>query len=198
MSNFNMPKWVKILMLKGEKGDRPTITTTPIDNGTEITFSYSDGTSASVDVHNATSGDYSGLTNKPSINGEIVSGDKAGSAFGLISVSDLIILEGNVTDIPAQSEKTEKIATFDFFEEYGATEPADIVVLAVGYSSGEMSQICSWGTGTVHGEYGDYPSIYVRAKNQLYADGMFITFMNTNNYVTNRDYKVVCMVLKND
>lgn len=65
----------KVLMLKGENGERPTITTTPIENGHKITFAYSDGTSESVDLYNATSGDYSQLTNKPRINGVQISGD---------------------------------------------------------------------------------------------------------------------------
>lgn len=75
---------VKVLMLRGERGERPTITTTPIDNGTEVTFAYEDGTSESVELHNATSGDYSGLTNKPSINGVLLSGDKTSADLGLV------------------------------------------------------------------------------------------------------------------
>lgn len=81
---FNIPSWVKVLLVKGDKGDKATISETPIDNGHKITFSYPDGESTSVDVHNATSGDYSGLINKPSINGNLLSGDKDGSELGLM------------------------------------------------------------------------------------------------------------------
>lgn len=61
---------VKIMLLKGEKGDRgddgisPVLSETAIDNGYRVTITDAEGTS-SFDLHNATSGNYDQLTNKP-------------------------------------------------------------------------------------------------------------------------------------
>lgn len=92
----NIPDWVKIMMLKGDKGESPTISESPIDNGHEVTFSYSDGTSVSFEVYNATSGDYSGLTNKPKINGVTLSGNQTASDLGLADPSMLIVDTVNI------------------------------------------------------------------------------------------------------
>lgn len=103
-----IPNWVKVLMLKGEKGDNgfsPTLSETEIDNGYRVTITDADGTS-SFDLHNATSGDYSGLTNKPSINDVVLSGNKTSSALKMYSKDKLkvmsIYLEQTQT-IPANS-----------------------------------------------------------------------------------------------
>ena len=85
MSN-RIPNWIKVLMLKGEKGDKGdglSVSETPIDNGHQVTITDADG-SVSFDLHNATSGDYSGLTNKPSINNSIINGNKTFADFGIV------------------------------------------------------------------------------------------------------------------
>lgn len=63
---------IKIVMLKGEKGDQGTA---------------------------GVSGDYSGLTNKPSINSVTLSGNKTGGDLGLVSQSDFNALDGTVDNL---------------------------------------------------------------------------------------------------
>lgn len=64
MSN-RIPNWIKVLMLKGEKGDAPHMSEVAIDNGFRVTIENPDGTTSSFDLMNATSGDYEQLSNKP-------------------------------------------------------------------------------------------------------------------------------------
>lgn len=82
---------IEVLMMKGEKADPPVITETPIDNGYRITID-----DVSFDLHNATSGDYSGLTNKPSINGTVLNGDLTSRDINLNVFNATYVLSSNL------------------------------------------------------------------------------------------------------
>lgn len=111
-----IPDWVKVLMMKGEKGDKgddgvsPTLSETAIDNGYRVTITDAEGTS-SFDLHNATSGDYSGLTNKPSINGVILSGDKTGEDLSISpSIKTATIRRLGTGDITVEAGTSAKLS----------------------------------------------------------------------------------------
>lgn len=160
MGISNIPDWVKILMLKGEKGDpggTPTMSEEPIDNGNRITIVNADGTTSTFDLHNATSGDYSGLTNKPSINNVLVSGDKTGGDYNLANASDVY----TKTEVYNKSEVYSKgdYIILDYSEQiytagvnmeiahqvnlanYGITDVDEVVVVSMmmGYQDGEST-----------------------------------------------------------
>ena len=91
---------VKVLMMKGERGERPSISETPIDNGFHVSFGYEDGEVLSFDLTNATSGNYSQLTNKPSINGVLLSGNKNNLDLGIFK-----FLTGTINNIVGGQQK---------------------------------------------------------------------------------------------
>lgn len=72
---------VKILMLKGEKGEQG---------------------------ESGDAGDYSGLTNKPSINGVTLEGNKTASALGLASLADVQSAQADASD--AMQDASEALA----------------------------------------------------------------------------------------
>ena len=116
----------KVLMLKGEKGDKgddgvsPTLSETAIDNGYRVTITDAEGTS-SFDLHNATSGDYSGLTNKPSINGALVSGNKTFQDFG---IREYVTESRNIS---ARNYETIDVP----LSQFGITDYHNIIILSV-------------------------------------------------------------------
>lgn len=160
MGISNIPDWVKILMLKGEKGDpggTPTMSEEPIDNGNRITIVNADGTTSTFDLHNATSGDYSGLTNKPSINNVLVSGDKTGGDYGLANVADVytkddyIILSGTVTVASGTYFKREKIADNATLASYSISSANDVAVISISTrDTSLMNPIYHFGTGDAY------------------------------------------------
>ena len=97
---------VKVLMLRGERGERPSISETPIDNGYHVSFGYEDGEVLSFDLTNATSGNYSQLFNKPSINGVLLSGDK--STQDLLLDYDYFIDKPQINGVELDGDKTGK------------------------------------------------------------------------------------------
>lgn len=99
---------IEVLMLKGEKADPPVITETPIDNGYRVTID-----DVSFDLHNATSGDYLGLTNKPSINSVLLSGNKTGADLGLIGTGDLVVIDKTMV-VPASIHASDYIDMSDY------------------------------------------------------------------------------------
>lgn len=177
-----VPDWVKILMLKGEKGDRPTITTTPIDNGSEITFAYSDGTSVSVDVHNATSGDYLGLTNKPQINGNLISGNKTGQSLGLIDISRICVISGSVT-VQGGAEQPVYYSESDL-DNYGISDIKEWIPLGLWY--GENGAEESWyAPDKIHSSY-LYPSLKI-----VFGSTLEARFYNDTMDATTYSYKII-------
>lgn len=131
MNSGNVPNDVKIMMVKGAKGDdgfSPTLSEAPITGGHRVTMTDAEGTetfdvmdgvspslseeainngyrvtmtdasgTSTFDLHNATSGDYQGLTNKPSINGVEIYGAKTGADYGLIDSASTSINGVNVS-----------------------------------------------------------------------------------------------------
>lgn len=92
MSEIIIPDNVKVMMLQGQQGEAgvsPILTETEIDNGYRVNIEDASGEHY-FDLHNGTSGDYSGLTNKPAINGHtLASGNQTGASLGLASSDDV-------------------------------------------------------------------------------------------------------------
>lgn len=139
MNSGNVPNDVKVMMMKGEKGDdavspalsetaitgghrvtmvdaegtttfdvmdgvSPTLEEEAINNGYRVTMTDANGTST-FDLHNATSGDYQGLTNKPSINGVEIYGAKTSADYKLIGAGTIWqVRDSDSVTIPANTE----------------------------------------------------------------------------------------------
>lgn len=105
---------IRVLMLKGEKGDQG-------DSGT--------------------SGDYSGLSNKPSINGQTLSGNKTSEELGLASaggvqaivsalMNKFVLIEDSVS-VNAESAHTKSYGAYVLSNTYGIDDIENYMVLSV-------------------------------------------------------------------
>lgn len=122
-------EWVDTgVQAEGEDGVSPTVTITEIQGGHRVTITDADHPDGqSFDVMDGTGGgggtsDYSELSNKPSIEGVTLSGNKTAGDLGLAKASD-------IPSVPVQSVNSKTGAVVLSASDVGAATPSDLLPL---------------------------------------------------------------------
>lgn len=181
---------IEVLMLKGEKADPPVITETPIDNGYRVTID-----DVSFDLTNATSGNYSQLTNKPSINSVLLSGNKTQTELGLLGLDDLAIIEDTVV-VAGSSYVTETIDLSD----YGISDATKWAVISewCGFN-GSNTYPRFVGAYNINPDYTSYgTAVNPIVRFDLYNNTLEIMIYNSFGSTATMYYRIVMLKVDHD